>query len=157
MAQNFKNPKNFNTFAEAITNNQGLTSLLTIASEIKRITQLIHRLFPQFSANCHCGAVDYPNDTLVIYVLNNAAFYLLNNSISLIQAGLERNGVVFAKILIKVKPQNYQAKPVRNVVSQEQYVMLAKLANAINRPDLLKPLDAKQLDDEKPVWYVELN
>lgn len=152
------NIKKFATFAEHLPLVNNLTHIRGVITELERLTKLIHHAFPELQHMCHCGAIDYANDLLVVYTVNNAAFYKVNQYIPLIEDLLVENHLQFAKILIKSNPQRHLAKPVtKQLIGADEYAMLAKFATAINRPDLLKPWNAEIPDSQRELeWKIDL-
>ncbi len=155
---NKKYLKQFKTVGEQINSAKNMNDILQMVSELDRITKILQRGLPEFRDVCYCGAIDYPNDLIVIYTINSGAFHLLNNQIALIQDCLESNGVRFSKILLKNRPQTIKAKPKpKPPISQAQRQMLKKFAEAINRPDLLKEEPSDQDNPEDyPDWQIKL-
>lgn len=145
----------FATFAECLSPN--LSQTLRNIVKLERMNAIIYAAFPHLREVCHCGAIDYENELLVIYTADNAAYYSVNNYLNALQECLERHGCGFDKILLKTNPRLAQIKhkPQRKVAAAE-YAMLAKFAAAIDRFDLLKPADRGVASDASNDWQLDL-
>lgn len=151
--------KAFVTAEEYLDQSSDLVNIREVAHELQQINKSLADYSTDFLNFCHAGAIDYPNDTLVLYCNNNASFHKINQQVPYIRAYLENKGINFHKILVKVRPAMYQPinnkKKIKKQLSDKQKEMLAKFAAAINRPDLLedKTVTENQTEDE---WEIKL-
>jgi hypothetical protein len=77
--------------------------------------------------------------------------------ISNIQDTLYSNGVSFSKILVKVRPQKHHAKKIKHELSLEQQQALQRFANALGRPELIKPISlAEDESEDASEWEIKL-
>ena len=131
-------------------------SLLKVVNELSQMTNILYEKMPDLSGVFHCGAVDYLNDTLILYVNNNAVHHRVNSQIRSIEEVLNDAGYLFNKFLVKTKPTTAVSKPQKRIISPEQHQMLAEFAQAINRPELIKPVsnDIEVVDLEP--WEIKL-
>lgn len=144
---------------EYLDQSSDLSNIRAITGELQQINKALANYATNFLDFCHAGAIDYPNDTLVLYCKNNASFHQINQQIPYIRTYLENNGINFHKILVKVRPSAYQPinnrKKTKKELTDKQKEMLAKFATAINRPDLLKEQhEAKEELEEE--WEIKL-
>lgn len=152
-----KKPGHFIEFAERLKQISEQNDLGRLLQELVRISEIIYTNHPGLRNVCHCGAIDYPSDLLVLFVNNNSGFYLVNNMISSIQDTLYSNGVLFSKVLVKVRPERHQPKKVKRVLSSEQQEALQKFAIALGRPELIKPISpAEDENEEVSEWEIKL-
>ena len=156
-----KSRSKFNTIGECLESSQGLNSIFNQINELLRISELIYAKFPQLRDFCHCGAIDYPNDMLVLYTSNNSSFHQVNNLVPLIQEYLDLKGVSFQRLLVKSRPQNSKEKPKtkKELIGEKEQMMLNKFAEAIKRPDLIKSAKKSNTEvQESPddEWNIEL-
>ena len=135
-----KKKYNFVTLSEQIQQTYTLDSIAAMVAELNRINSILNQNFVELRNICHCGAIDYANDLLVLYVINNGAFYKLNQLVPTIQDVLAANQVYLGKLLVKVRPEKYFKPIVKPQLDSLQHAMLEKFAAAINRPDLIKPI-----------------
>ena len=152
--------RKFSTLVEHLYQSNDMAGIFGKVNELNRITDLLHQAFPELALICHCGAIDYANDLIVLFTANNSAFYTVNNRVGQIQDLLSSNGVLLNKLLVKVSPQSSVANKPRqkHLVGIAEHEMLAKFAVAINRPDLLKPLADPEDEDSVAVesWQIKL-
>ena len=149
--------RKFSTLAEHLQHTNTLSNVFVLVGELNRITGLLHQAFPELASLCHCGAIDYANDLVVIFTNNNSAFYTVNNRVPQIQDFLVANGVNLNKLLVKVSPQTSRAQPrEKHHVGLAEHNMLAKFAEAIQRPDLLKPFGVAETEDAAETWEIKL-
>lgn len=152
-----KKPGPFIEFGERLKKLAEQDDLGRLMQELARISEIIYAHHSGLRDICHCGAIDYPSDLLVLFVHNNSGFYLVNNMISNIQDTLYSNGVSFSKILVKVRPQKLQLKKIKHELSLEQHQSLQQFANALGRPELIKPISlAKGDNEEESEWEIKL-
>ncbi|RTL11624.1 MAG: hypothetical protein EKK54_06710 [Neisseriaceae bacterium] len=151
-----KTPGHFIEFGERLKQISEQDDLGRLLQELARISEIIYSHYPNLRDICHCGAIDYPSDLLVLFVSNNSGFYLVNNMISNIQDILFSNGVSFSKILVKVRPEQHQPKKVKRVLSLEQREALQKFANALGRPELIKSLQEHEEENASTDWELKL-
>lgn len=135
----YKRRYNFVTLGDQIKQTYNLDSIAVKVNELNRINGIIHQNFAELRKICHCGAIDYANDLLVLYVVNNSAFYKVNQLVPEIQDVLSAHQVYLGKLLVKVRPEEYQKPVIKPRLDDLQYSMLEKFAMAIDRPDLIKP------------------
>lgn len=150
---NNKDKDVFSTPGDQFNSTQNLGNLFHIVTELNRITKLIHTNFRQLCEICYCGALDYEDNLLIVYVKNNSAFYIVNGMARAIQDVLSKNNIHFNKLLIKVRPLASETPKPKHRINFKQYQMLEKFARATNREDLLKPFkdDAEKDDDLWPI------
>ncbi|MBX9598670.1 MAG: hypothetical protein K2X04_08855 [Burkholderiales bacterium] len=152
-----KKPGPFIEFGERLKKLAEQDDLGRLMQELARISEIIYAHHSALRDICHCGAIDYPSDLLVLFVHNNSGFYLVNNMISNIQDTLYSNGVSFSKILVKVRPQKLQAKKIKHELSLEQQQSLQQFANALGRPELIKAISLAEGDnEEESEWEIKL-
>jgi hypothetical protein len=152
-----KKPGPFIEFGERLKKLAEQDDLGRLMQELARISEIIYAHHVGLRDICHCGAIDYPSDLLVLFVNNNSGFYLVNNMISNIQDTLYSNGVSFSKILVKVRPQKHQAKKIKHELSLEQQQALQRFANALGRPELIKPISlAEDESEDASEWEIKL-
>lgn len=133
-----KRKYDFVTLGDHINQTHNLNNFAVKIKEINRINTIIHQNFADLKQICHCGAIDYTNDLLVLYAINNGAFYKINQMVSVIQDILTANKIDFGKLLVKVRPEEYKKPIIKPHLNELQFVMLEKFAAAINRPDLIR-------------------
>ena len=150
--------KAFVTAEEYLDQSNDLVNIREVTHELQQINKILANYSTDFLNFCHAGAIDYPNDTLVLYCNNNASFHKINQQVPYVRGYLENNGINFHKILIKVRPLAHlpinNRKKTKKELTDKQKEMLAKFAIAINRPDLLKDqLEAatEQLEEEREI------
>lgn len=151
--------KAFVTAEEYLNKSSDLGNIRAVTHELQQINKVLDNYSTDFLNFCHAGAIDYPNDTLVLYCRNNASFHQINQQIPYIRTYLENKGINFHKILVKVRPSAYQPitnrRKAKKELTDKQKEMLAKFATAINRPDLLKDEhDDKEGSEEE--WEIKL-
>ena len=152
-----KKPGPFIEFGERLKQIAQQDDLGRLLQELARISEIIYAHHSGLRDICHCGAIDYPSDLLVLFVSNNSGFYVVNNMISNIQDTLYSNGVSFSKILVKVRPQKHQAKKIKHELSPEQQEALQKFANALGRPELIKPQRESEAEENTSSdWELKL-
>lgn len=158
----YKRRYNFVTLGDQIKQTYNLDSLAMRVNELNRINSIICQNFAELRKICHCGAIDYANDLLVLYVVNNSAFYRVNQLVPAIQDVLAANQVYLGKLLVKVRPEEYQKPVVKPRLDPLQCAMLEKFAIAIKRPDLIKSKigSNSESEDDNPVeledWHIQL-
>lgn len=146
----------FTTVGEHLDKLKNMSSIFNLVAELTRITDILHKNLPDLRNMCHCGAVDYASDLLVIFTNTNGAFHIINNQVPLIQDCLEDNGIYFGKILVRNRPQDIDTKPkAKHIVGDKEYLMLKKFAKAISRPDLLKPQKVASSSEEALNWQID--
>ena len=152
-----KKKYNFVTLSEQIQQTYTLDSIAAMVAELNRINSILNQNFAELRDICHCGAIDYANDLLVLYVINNGAFYKVNQLVPEIQDVLAANQVYLGKLLVKVRPEKYFKPIVKPQLDPLQHAMLEKFAAAINRPDLIKPIiSAESEEPEVEDWRIQL-
>lgn len=151
----YKRP-NFTLAADKLSQVSGLQQINRMIQELDSINELLWQQFADLRQICHCGAIDREQDLLIIFAKNNAAFYKVNQFIPQIQDALSDRRINFSKILVKVCPETHHNKQKPRVVTTEQYQMLEKFAEMINRPDLLKPQKAHIEEDSNNEWQINL-
>lgn len=159
MKKNQHKKYQFTTVSDQLKQTYTLNNLTSLVNDLNELTELIHSQMPELRTLCHCGAIDYANDLLVIYVANNAAYYIVNNWAATIDEILRVNGHFFAKLYIKVRPHGQaNQRKVKHQLSDEQYEMLKKFAVAIERPELIKERMSSVIEDEleSETWKVDL-
>jgi hypothetical protein len=147
----------FASFAEHVTQVRNLNKILHNVELLNQITLLLNKRLPHLVGAFHCGAVDFSGGILVIYAKSNGAFYKLNQNIRQIQDALAEEYYSFAQILFKTSPQaqTQKIKSRTTAVGPQEQEMLAKFAQAIGRPDLLKAnLAAEKVSTED--WAIQL-
>ena len=95
----------------------------------------------------------------MLYVINNGAFYKVNQLVPDIQDVLAVNQVYLSKLLVKVRPEKYFKPIVKPQLDPLQHAMLEKFAAAINRPDLIKSASSSAQDENSPEledWQIQL-
>lgn len=139
----------FATADKYLATSNDLMDICKLANALDRVNSLLENYSDGFIDYCHCGAIDYLNDVLVLYCSGNAAFHRVNNQVPYIRNYLESNNINFHKILVKVKPVNYfrLRKEARKPLTNEAKVMLMKFATAINRQDLIRG-DDQEVENE---------
>ena len=150
---------NFVTLGEQIQKTYTLDSIAARVAELNRINSILNQNFVELRNICHCGAIDYANDLLVLYVINNGAFYKVNQLVPDIQDVLAVNQVYLSKLLVKVRPEKYFKPIVKPQLDPLQHAMLEKFAAAINRPDLIKSASSSAQDENSPEledWQIQL-
>lgn len=150
----------FSSVGDELAKDYSLVPLLRQVDELNRVSAIIHDYFPDLRGSCHCGAVDYPNDLLVIYVKNSATFQIVNRRINEIEGILIENGYRYGNFKVKVLPE-FQKEIInsrKKSLSAEQVEMLKKFAQAIGREDLLKNSDYESAVDEnlRNDWEINL-
>lgn len=133
-----KRKYDFITLSDHINHTHNLNNLAVKIKEINRINIIIYQNFTELKKFCHCGAIDYTNDLLVLYAINNGAFYKINQMVPAIQDVLAANKIDFGKLLVKVRPEEYKKPVIKLRLNDLQFAMLEKFAVAINRPDLIR-------------------
>jgi hypothetical protein len=154
-----KKKYNFVTLGDQIRQTYNLDSIAAKVAELNRINNIISQNFAELRKICHCGAIDYANDLLVLYVVNNGAFYKVNQLVPAIQDLLAVNQVYLGKLLVKVRPEKYFKPIVKPQLDPLQYAMLQKFATAINRPDLIKSVSSVEADEDSQKledWQIQL-
>lgn len=147
----------FTSVSDELGKDYSLAQLARQVNELNHLSLLIYDKFPDLRDNCHCGAIDYPNDLLVIYVKDSAAFHQVNRRISEIEDVLVENGCRYSNFKVKMRPESQKVKrSSKNILSPEQHAMLAKFAQAIGREDLLKEVADKAIEEEINQWEVKL-
>lgn len=150
----YKKKYNFVTLGDQIKQTYNLDNIAVKVNEINRINNILNQSFVDLRQICHCGAIDYANDLLVLYAVNNGAFYKINQMIGSIQDVLSANQVYLGKLLVKVRPEEYRKPLIKPKLDYLQREMLEKFAAAIERPDLIKP--SNDLSDDGNENFVEL-
>jgi len=145
--------KPFSTANECLSMSNDLDNICNLALDLNHINRLLEDYAPGFLNLCHCGAMDYANDTIVFYCNNNAAFHTVNNQVPYLRAYLENRGINFHKILVKVRPVNYNRlrKEKKKPLTDQQKNMLLKFADAINRRDLILDDSSSSADDDREI------
>lgn len=150
--------KSFTSVGDELNKDYSLAQLARQVEELNHLSLLICEKFPDLRGNCHCGAIDYPNDLLVIYVKDSVTFHQVNRRMDQIEDVLIESGCRYSNFKVKMRPESQKVKrSSKKILSSEQQAMLVKFAHAIGREDLLKSLDeSPSLGDEINQWEVKL-
>jgi hypothetical protein len=150
----------FKLVKDQLKETSSLHRMMTMVNNLDDLNALFTQHLSDLAKLCYCGALDYDEDLIVFYTTSNADFYRVNASVPRIQEFLNKCGYSFSKILIKVKPAEIKPRPKKKQLSEADYAALSKLAQAIERPDLLKPQPHENqdnsIDAEHESWHIKL-
>jgi hypothetical protein len=123
------------------SNADTLNSLNRTFNLLDSLNQILYQTIPLNLHNaCHIGAVNMDEATVVLFATNQQAFHLIKNFSDLILHTFNQHNFNFQKIIIKIRisyPNNNIISPKK--LDQKSKNQLKKLANALGKPELIKP------------------
>jgi len=149
MSKKYKIP--FNEFDTLYQSNRLFTSVKETCNLLDQLNNALYECIPQqYIGLCHFGAIDYQRDLPILFISQPHVFQQLNAMSEHILRHLNRKHFNFDKILFKTKvsQQDNNPAPKYKHLSEVDKQKLYKLANLIDKPELVMNELAKPNDNE---------